>query len=73
MWIIFFMGLGVVVMAVLVFSVLTIMKKEGEVQEAEAAMKRPPPTDGRAVQRHHHGPCPSRGPHFSETKGLRHD
>ena len=29
-----FMGLGVVVMAVLVFSVLTIMKKEGEAQEA---------------------------------------
>ncbi len=40
MWIIFFMGLGVVVMAVLAFLVITIMKKEGEAREAEAAMKK---------------------------------
>ena len=35
MWIIGFMSIGVVLMAVLAFSVLTIMKKEGEAQEAE--------------------------------------
>lgn len=35
MWIGFFILLGVVVMAVLTFSVLTVMKKEGEAQEAE--------------------------------------
>jgi|GEM_PF-2565528 hypothetical protein len=40
MWIIGFMSIGVVLMAVLAFSVLTIMKKEGEAQEAEQAMKK---------------------------------
>ena len=36
MWIIFFIGLGVVVMALLAVSVVVIMKKEGEAQEAAA-------------------------------------
>ena len=39
MWIMFFIGLGVVVMAILTVSVLSIMRKEGEAQEAEQAAK----------------------------------
>lgn len=39
MWIIGFMSIGVILMAVLAFTVITIMKKEGEAQKAEQAEK----------------------------------